>query len=124
MAKQTGKRLSFRKGERVAIVAGLRTPFAKQWTAYREVSALTLGQLVVAELLERSGVDPSEVQQVVYGQVLPSIAAPNIAREIVLGTGMPRDIEAYSVSRACATSYQSTVNVAESILAGVIDCGI
>jgi acetyl-CoA acyltransferase len=42
----------------------------------------------------------------------------------VLGTGMPRNIEAYSVARACATSYQSTVNVAESIMAGVIDCGI
>ena len=111
-------------GKRVAIVAGLRTPFAKQWTAYKEVSALDLGKIAVAELLQRTGIDPSEIQQVVYGQVVPSIPAPNIAREVVLGTGMPRDIEAYSVSRACATSYQSTVNVAESIMAGAIDCGI
>ena len=111
-------------GKRVAIVAGLRTPFAKQWTAYKEVSALDLGKIAVAELLQRTGIDPSEIQQVVYGQVVPSIPAPNIAREVVLGTGMPRDIEAYSVSRACATSYQSTVNVAESIMADAIDCGI
>ncbi len=109
---------------RVAIVAGLRTPFAKQSTAYKSVSALDLGQLVVAELLARTGISPKTIQQVVYGQVLPSIAAPNIAREIVLATGMPRDIEAYSVSRACATSYQSTVNVAEAIMAGAIDCGL
>lgn len=109
---------------RVAIVAGLRTPFAKQGTAYKSLSALDLGKIVVAELLQRSGVRPSEVEQVVYGQVIPSLAAPNIAREIVLGTGMPRTIEAYSVSRACATSYQSAVNVAESIMAGAIDCGI
>ena len=111
-------------GPRVAIVAGLRTPFAKQSSAYKNLSALQLGEMVVAELLARTGVSPHAVQQVVYGQVLPSIAAPNIAREIVLGTGMPRDIEAYSVSRACATSYQSTVNVAEAIMAGAIDCGI
>ncbi|MEO7033820.1 MAG: acetyl-CoA C-acyltransferase FadI [Polyangiaceae bacterium] len=117
MAKSNGDR-------RVAIVSGLRTPFAKQASAYRHLSALDLGKLVVAELLQRTGIDPKEVQQVVYGQVIPSLTVPNIAREIVLGAGMPRNIEAYSVARACATSYQSTVNVAESIHAGVIECGI
>ncbi len=111
-------------GTRVAIVAGLRTPFAKQGTAYRNMSALDLGKTVVAELLARTGVDPHQIQQVVYGQVVPSLAAPNIAREIVLLTGMPRDIEAFSVSRACATSYQSTVSVAQAIETGTIDCGV
>jgi len=111
-------------GARVAIVAGLRTPFAKQWSAYREVSALDLANIVVAELLQRLELDPTEIQQVVYGQVVPSVEAPNIAREIVLATGMPKSIEAYSVSRACATSYQSTVNVAEAIMAGAIDTGL
>jgi acetyl-CoA acyltransferase len=111
-------------GNRVAVVAGLRTPFAKQWSAYREVSALDLANLVVSEMLQRVDLDPSEIQQVVYGQVVPSVEAPNIAREIVLATGMPKNIEAYSVSRACATSYQSTVNVAESIMAGAIDTGV
>ena len=111
-------------GKRVAIVAGLRTPFAKQWSAYREVSALDLANLVVSEMLQRIDLDPKEIQQVVYGQVVPSVEAPNIAREIVLATGMPKSIEAYSVSRACATSYQSAVNVAEAIMAGTIDTGV
>jgi len=111
-------------GNRVAIVPGLRTPFAKQWSAYREVSALDLANIVVAELLQRLELDPTEIQQVVYGQVVPSVEAPNIAREIVLGTGMPKGIDAYSVSRACATSYQSTVNVAEAIMTGAIDTGL
>ncbi|MFZ1863970.1 MAG: acetyl-CoA C-acyltransferase FadI [Polyangiales bacterium] len=110
--------------KRVAIVAGLRTPFAKQWSAYRELSALDLANIVVTELLQRVELDPEEIQQVVYGQVVPSVEAPNIAREIVLATGMPKSIEAYSVSRACATSYQSTVNVAEAIMAGAIDTGL
>jgi acetyl-CoA acyltransferase len=111
-------------GKRVAIVAGLRTPFAKQWSAYREVSALDLANIVVAELLQRVDLDPKEIQQVVYGQVVPSVEAPNIAREIVLATGMPKNIDAYSVSRACATSYQSAVNVAEAIMTGAIDTGL
>ena len=111
-------------GQRVAIVAGLRTPFAKQWSAYREVSALDLANIVVSELLQRVELDPQEIQQVFYGQVVPSVEAPNIAREIVLATGMPKQIDAFSVSRACATSYQSTVNVAEAIMTGAIDTGV
>ena len=111
-------------GDRVAIVAGVRTAFAKQGTAYRALTALDLGKLAVAELLSRTAIKPSEIDQLVYGQVIPSVTVPNIAREIVLGVDLPRSIEAYSVSRACTTSYQSTVNVAESIMAGVIDVGI
>jgi len=110
--------------KRVAVVAGLRTPFAKQLSAFRELSALDLANIVVSELLQRVELDPLEIQQVVYGQVVPSVEAPNIAREIVLATGMPKSIEAYSVSRACATSYQSTVNIAEAIMAGAIDTGL
>ena len=109
---------------RIAIVAGLRTPFAKQMTAYTDLPALALGKLVVAELLQRTDIPASMIQQVVFGQVVQMPAAPNIAREIVLGTGLPASTDAYSVSRACATSFQAVANVAESILAGSIDVGI
>ncbi|QBF84094.1 acetyl-CoA C-acyltransferase FadI [Shewanella maritima] len=112
------------KGERVAIVAGLRTPFAKQATAFHGVSALDMGKMVVNELLSRSELDPKLIEQLVYGQVVQMPKAPNIAREIVIGTGMDIHTDAYSVTRACATSFQSTVNVAESIMTGNIDIGI
>lgn len=111
-------------GDRVAVVTGLRTPFARQSSVYKDTSALELGTIVVAEMLDRLGLDPKDVQQVVYGQVLPSIEAPNIAREIVLGTGMDRATDAYSVSRACATSFQSTVSVAQAILSGDVEIGV
>jgi len=113
-----------RDERRVAIVAGLRTPFAKQGSDFKSLTALDLGRAVVAELLERVGIKPKEIEQVVYGQVIPSLAAPNIAREVVLGVGLPRTVDAFSVSRACATSYQSAVNVAQSILDGSIQMGI
>ncbi|MFQ6371771.1 acetyl-CoA C-acyltransferase FadI [Shewanella sp. YIC-542] len=112
------------KGERIAIVAGLRTPFARQATAFHGIPAVDLGKMVVAELLQRTELPPAMVQQLVYGQVVQMPAAPNIAREIVLGTGMPVTTDAYSVTRACATSFQSTVNVAEAIMTGNIDIGI
>ena len=106
------------KRERIAIVRGLRTPFARQATAYEQMSALDLGKLVVRELLARAELDPREVELVVYGQVVPSVCAPNIAREVVLGTGMPADVQAFSVSRACATSFQAMTSAAEAMLAG------
>lgn len=112
------------KGDRIAIVTGLRTPFAKQATAFHGVSALEMGKMVVNEMLSRSEIDPKTIEQLVYGQVVQMPAAPNIAREIVLGTGMDVSTDAYSVSRACATSFQSTVNIAESIMTGNIDIGI
>ncbi|WP_115718263.1 acetyl-CoA C-acyltransferase FadI [Gallaecimonas mangrovi] len=111
-------------GERIAVVAGLRTPFARQATYFHGVPALDLGKIVVNELLMRSELDPTLVDQLVFGQVVQMPEAPNIAREIVLGTGMNVHTDAYSVSRACATSFQSTVNIVESIVSGTVDIGI
>jgi acetyl-CoA acyltransferase len=117
-------KLHTRSGDRIAIVTGLRTPFAKQATELHGVSALDLAKLVVNELLIRSELDASLVQQVVYGKVVQMPEAPNIAREIVLGTGMNVHTDAYSVTRACATSFQSVVSVAESMMAGITEIAI
>ncbi|MGF1765916.1 acetyl-CoA C-acyltransferase FadI [Enterovibrio makurazakiensis] len=116
--------LTTRQGERIAVVAGLRTPFARQSTAYADVPAVDLGKMVVSEMLNRTAIDPKLIDQLVFGQVVQMPEAPNIAREIVLGTGMNIHTDAYSVSRACATSFQSVVNVTESIMSGTVDIGI
>ena len=113
-----------REGDRIAIVDGLRTPFAKQATAYHGIPAVDLGKIVVSELLAKSGIDPKHIDQLVFGQVVQMPEAPNIAREIVLGTGMNVSTDAYSVSRACATSFQAVANVAESIMSGMVQVGI
>lgn len=112
------------KSERIAIVAGLRTPFARQSTSYRRHTALDLAKIVVNEIVERSEIDPRDVGLVVYGQVVPSVHAPNIAREVVLGTNLPKSVQAFSVSRACATSFQALTSAAEAMLAGQADVAI
>jgi acetyl-CoA acyltransferase len=117
-------KLQTSKGERIAVVAGLRTPFAKQASAFHGVPAVDLGKMVVNELLNKHDIDPMIIDQLVFGQVVQMPEAPNIAREIVLGTGMNVHTDAYSVSRACATSFQSTANVVESIMAGLADVGV
>ncbi|MCG7585111.1 acetyl-CoA C-acyltransferase FadI [Photobacterium sp. OFAV2-7] len=116
--------LTTHQGERIAVVSGLRTPFARQATAFNGVPALDMGKMVVNEMLQQIDFDPQLIDQVVFGQVVQMPEAPNIAREIVLGTSMNIGTDAYSVTRACATSFQAAANVAESIISGTIDIGI
>ncbi len=111
-------------GERVAVVAGLRTPFARQLTAFREMNAIQLGVLVTTELMARLDLDPALIERLVYGQVGIMPEAPNIAREVVLGAGLPPSVDSYSVSRACATSFQSTADIAQAIRLGEIEIGM
>ncbi len=112
------------QGERIALVGGLRSPFARQASAYLGLPAVELGRQVVDELIWRTGVDPAVVDLLVFGQVIQMPAAPNIAREIVLGSQLDVATDAYSVSRACATSFQAVANVAEAMLAGRCQVGI
>jgi acetyl-CoA acyltransferase len=105
-------------GRRVAIVAGVRTPFAKAGTLYKSLSAQDLGRLAVAELLQRTNLDGKEVTALVFGTVIPSVLAPNIAREISLMPMLPKGIEAFTVSRACASANQAITDAADQIALG------
>lgn len=109
------------QGRRVAVVDGMRTPFAKSGTVYRDLSTLELSSAVVSELLARSGLTGSQIDRVIYGSVVQDVASPNIAREIVLAGPFPESTDAYSVTRACATSTQSVVNAAQAIMLGEVD---
>jgi len=115
---------TFGNGRRVAIVAGVRTPFAKAGTAFRSISAIDLGKLCVAELLQRTNLDGKEVQALVFGTVVPSVLAPNIAREVSLLPLLPKGINAYSVSRACASANQAITDAADQIALGQLDVAI
>ena len=110
--------------DRVAIVAGLRTPFTKAGTAQKTLRTVDLATAVVKELMQRTELPAKEVTLCVYGQVVPTLDWLNIAREVVLRAGLPRDIDAFSVSRACATSIQAMTSAAEAILAGQHDVAI
>src|ERR1043166_465705 len=63
-------------GRRVAIIAGVRTPFAKAGTVLKDLSAIDLGKRCVAELIQRAQLDGTLVDGVVYGTVVPSVLAP------------------------------------------------
>ena len=116
--------MASRPGRRVAIVAGLRTPFVKSGTAFKDLSALELGRQVVSELVQRAEIPPSAIDQLVFGTVIPSVQLPNIAREVGLAAGLPKSMDAYSVTRACATSIQALTSAADAIALGEVDLAI
>jgi acetyl-CoA acyltransferase len=110
-----------RPGRRVAIVAGVRTPFLKSGTAFRDVSAVALARHAARELLFRSEVDGREVDEVIFSQVVPSVLAPNVAREVSLLPQLLPSVPAYTLNRACASSAQAISNAADQIALGHAD---
>ena len=109
---------TYGNGRRVAIVAGVRTPFVKAGTVFKTISAIDLGRLVVAELMQRTALDRAEVDALVFGTVIPSVVAPNIAREVSLIPHLPKGVQAFSVSRACASANQAITDGADQIALG------
>jgi acetyl-CoA acyltransferase len=108
-------------GRRVAIVAGIRTPFARSGTTLKSLSAIDLGKRCVTELIQRSEIDAKLVEAIVYGTVVPSVLAPNIAREVSLLPLLPKGVQSFTVSRACASANQAITDAADQITLGHAD---
>jgi len=106
---------------RVAIAAGVRTPFARSGTVLRDVPGLAMARHAARELLYRTELDGALVDEVIVGQVVPSVLTPNVAREVSLLPQFPRTIPAYTLNRACASAAQAITNAADQIRLGHAD---
>jgi acetyl-CoA acyltransferase len=108
-------------GRRVAVVAGCRTPFCKSGTVLKDVRAVDLARLAARELLHRANLDGAEVDQVIWGQVVPSALVPNVGREVSLLPQFPKETPAYSLNRACASANQAVTAAHDQIVLGHAD---
>ena len=106
---------------RVAIIDGARTPFARAWTQYGNLSAADLGSLAVRELLARTEVDPAEIDALIFGVVAAPNAGPNVAREIGFRSEIPVSTPAYSVQMYCASGARAIADAAGEIARGDAD---
>jgi acetyl-CoA acyltransferase len=111
----------FKTDRRVAIVDGCRTPFIKSGTVFKDFSSYDLGKIATVELLNRTELDPTEIDEVIFGTVIPTIKTSNIAREVSIDAGIPLRVPAFSVARACASANQAITSAAEAILVGRCD---
>src|SRR5207253_8147380 len=106
---------------RAAIVAGLRTPFLKAGSDFAQLDVLDLARAVTVELLQRSGIEPHQVDHVIYGNVVRPVQYTNIARELVLAAGLPKTTPADTVTLACASSIQAITDATNLIERGYAD---
>ncbi len=109
---------------RVALIDGVRTPFLRPLTGFAALTTLDLATAAVRAVIARAGVPVGALGRIVFGQVVPSLTAPNLAREIVFDAGLPRTLDACSVTRACTTGYRAVIDLALAIGAGDVDAGI
>lgn len=105
----------------VVIVSGCRTAVGSYGGSLKGVSAIDLGAIVVKEAVNRAGIKPSDVDEVIIGQVGEVAENGFVARAISLKAGMPKETTAYSVNRQCGSSLQSIADAVMEIQTGFAD---
>lgn len=104
--------------DRIAIVAGLRTPFCKANGVMRDIEADDLGAFIVSELMARSNIPPESIDELIFGNVLSPPASANIARIVAVKGGLPVKTPAYTVNRNCASGLEAITSAADKIALG------
>jgi len=106
------------KNERLVIVDGVRTPFLKMGNEFAAIDATEQGRVVVQTLLTRTGIDPSLIDETIFGCVSQPADAANIARVISLRAGLPEATPAMTVHRNCGSGLEALTTAAERVSAG------
>jgi acetyl-CoA C-acetyltransferase len=106
---------------RAAIVAPLRTPVGKFGGALAPMTAGDLGAVILKALIERSGIDPARVDDVIFAQGYGNGEAPAIGHWSWLAAGLPLDVPGYQVDRRCGSGLQAVVNAAMMVQTGAAD---
>lgn len=109
---------------RVAIVGGVRTPFVKAAGVFSRYSALDLGKHVVVGCVEKLGLDAARIEELYFGTVLLDPRIPNLAREIVLRSGLPKSINGHFIANNCITGLVAASAASDAIARGRISCAI
>jgi acetyl-CoA acetyltransferase family protein len=112
--------------EPLAVLGGMRTPFAKAFGALADRPADELGRMALEGALKHCGLDPADVDEVVFGNVASPPEASNVSRVIALRAGIPWDRPAHTVNRNCASGMEAVFSawqVIQERRAGVIVAG-
>jgi acetyl-CoA C-acetyltransferase len=102
----------------IVLAAPVRTPIGKFGGVLSSLSAADLGTAAATAALQRAGLDPSRVDQVLFGHARQAGGGPNTARQIAFRAGVPVDRPAYTINQACASGLQAVVSAARAILTG------
>ena len=105
----------------IVITSATRTPIGSFGGAFANVSAVNLGTTVIKAALERSGVAPDEVSEVVFGQVLTAGAGQNPARQSAIAAGIPQERTAVTINQVCGSGLRTMAMAYQALAAGDSD---
>jgi acetyl-CoA C-acetyltransferase len=105
----------------VVICEPLRTPVGGYGGVFRDVPAAELAAAVIRALLDRTGLDPGAIDDVIFGQCYPNGEAPAIGRVAALDAGLPVDVPGIQLDRRCGSGLQAVLNAAMQVQTGVSD---
>ncbi len=110
--------------KKVAVLGGIRTPFARSFGTYMGVSNQEMMTASLKAVVDRYKLQNKTLGEVAVGAVMAHSSDWNFARECALGSGLSAETPAYTISQACGTSLEATILVGNKIALGQIECGI
>lgn len=102
----------------IVIIEALRTAIGNFNGCYSKVTASKLGEVVIKELISRSGIESSQVSEVIMGQVLTASCGQNPARQSSVNAGIPEEVPAWTINQVCGSGLKSVALGMQSILSG------
>ena len=118
MRVRKGTTLADQHDNDIVLAAPVRTPIGKFGGVLSPLSAADLGTAAATAALQRAGLDPSKVDQVLFGHARQAGGGPNTARQIAFRAGVPVDRPAFTINQACASGLQAVISAARTILTG------
>lgn len=108
----------------VYILSAVRTPIGKFGGSLASLTAADMGVVAAKAALERAGVKPDDVEETIFGNARQAGGGPNPARQISIRSGVPQEIPAYTVNKACASGMKSIALAFQEITTGNMDCAL
>src|SRR5580692_4280583 len=106
----------------VYILSAVRTPIGKFGGALAWLTAADIGVVAAKAAIERAGIEPAQVEETIFGNARQAGGGPNPARQISIRSGVPQEVPAYTVNKACASGLKSIALAYQEIATGNLEC--
>lgn len=102
----------------VVIIAAVRTPIGSFGGSLKDISAVDLGSLVIKDAIERAGLEPEQVDEVIMGNVLGAGLGQNVARQMSVHAGVPVTVPAFTINKVCGSGLKAVQLAVQAVLCG------
>ena len=106
----------------VYILSAVRTAIGKFGGSLASQTAADMGVVAAKTAIERAGVEPTQIEETIFGNARQAGGGPNVARQVSVRSGVPQEVPAYTVNQACASGMKSIALAFDEIAAGNLDC--